>query len=76
VASGYAIENGQLLQKLYSIKQDRQESMIEYVRQLHTLYNWLNVQSRPAQVMLVNWFIASLHKDFRGVLANSQEITN
>jgi hypothetical protein len=54
----------QLLQKIYSIRQARKETVAEYVGQLRMLYNRLDAQSQPTAIMLVNWFIAGLRKEF------------
>lgn len=43
----------QLLQKLYTLKPEWKEPVVEYVERLWMLYNYLDATSKPSHAMLV-----------------------
>lgn len=57
----------QLLKKLYTLKQEQKEHVVEYAGRLKTLYNRIDATSNLTRAMLVGWFVAGLRKEFRGI---------
>lgn len=67
----------QLMQRLCQLKQGRKEPVDEFVGRLCTLYNHLDVESKPSATMLIGWFVEGLWKEYRAILAiGAAELSN